>query len=334
MPNENTPTAPAPAPAPAPATAPAPSPAPAPAPAPANPAPAGNPAPAPAPNPAPGGQPAAGTTAPPPEEVRAGDWPDDWREKLSKGDEKAAKKLSRYGSPQAAIDALFAAQARISSGELKAPLKDDATPEELAAWRADNNIPEKPADYKLELSDGLVVGEADRPLVDSFLEYAHGKNMDNGTVNAAVDWLFSQQAALVEQQNEADANRRVNTFEAMREEFGPQYKEEIKIAMDALDSMPKDIRETFLQGRLPDGTRVGDSPAVIRWLNSMQRIINPIGTVVPGSGVNAANAMADEIATIEGMMGDRSGPYWKGPKAETYQARYRELISARDKVKG
>ena len=84
--------------------------------------------------------------------------------------DKKLKKLGRYASPQAALDALFNAQARISSGELKAPLKEDATPEEKAAWRAENNIPETPDKYELKLSDGLIVGDADKPLVDDFLK--------------------------------------------------------------------------------------------------------------------------------------------------------------------
>lgn len=258
-------------------------------------------------------------------------WPTDWREKYAGDDDKKLKKLGRYASPQAALDALFNAQARISSGELKAPLKEDATPEEKAAWRAENNIPETPDKYELKLSDGLIVGDADKPLVDDFLKTAHDRNMDSATVSTAVDWFLNKQQQAVEQQAEADANRRQLAFEALREEFGPNYKTEIKIAEQALENAPADLKDAFLSGRLADGTLIGDSPSVIRWLNNMARELNPVGTVVPGSGANAAQAVETEMNSIKKMMGDSKSDYWRGPNSAKLQARYRELTTAMTK---
>ena len=44
--------------------------------------------------------------------------------------------------------------------------------------------------------------------------------------------------------------------------------------------------------------------------------------------------MSDEIASIEKLMGDRSSDYWRGPKANDIQQRYRDLVEARDKTTG
>jgi hypothetical protein len=285
----------------------------------------------PAPNPAPADPAAPAGTEP---TAPAAEWPEDWRAKYAAGDDKKLKKLERYGSPQAALDALFNAQARISSGALKEPLKADATPEELNAWRAENGIPESPDKYELALPDGLVIGEADKPFVDDFLASAHGKNMDSKTVSAAVGWFLSKQEEAVAQQAARDTETRMKTFEQLRDEYGPEYKKELKIAMAALDNAPEGIKDAFLAGRLADGTMIGDSPEVIRWLNNLSRQLNPVGVVVPGSGTNAVQAVEAEIAGLRKQMGDKKSDYWKkGPVGERLQSRYRELTTALSKGK-
>lgn len=301
---------------------------PAPVAAPATPAPAAPPAPAGGvPDPAPSPAPAAGD--PPADPAAGSTWPEDWRQQYST-DPKIVKQLERYATPKAALDALFAARAKISSGELKTALKPDATAEEQAAWRADNGIPESPDKYELSLPDGLVIGDADKPMVDEFLATAHESNMHPSQVNKALGWYFAKQEEAREAQEARDADKRIACVDALREDFGPEYKKDVKIAMAVLDSAPPGIKDSFLAGRLADGTRLGDSPEVIRWLNTVSRELNPIGTVVPGSGTNAAQAVESEINGLKKMMGDYESEYYKGPNAAKHQARYRELVAARD----
>ena len=77
-----------------------------------------DPIPAPAPllaDPAPveGEQPAPVGEAPPATEpVTEGDWPADWRQKYAGDDPKILKRLERYGSPKAALDALSGMRGR------------------------------------------------------------------------------------------------------------------------------------------------------------------------------------------------------------------------------
>ncbi len=85
-------------------------------------------------------------------------WGEDWREKLAKGDEKKLKSLQRFASPEALTDSYMSAAERIRSGELKTVLPKDAKPEELAAWRKENGIPETPDKYDLTFESGLVIG--------------------------------------------------------------------------------------------------------------------------------------------------------------------------------
>lgn len=298
---------------------------PTPAPAPANPQPpAPNPAPAPTdPNPAPAPDPITGR------------WPEDWREKYVEqhgGDPKMLKRLQRYASPDAAIDALFAAQTRISSGELRSALKPDATPEEKAEWREQNGIPAAPSEYKIALPSGLVVGEADKPVVDAFLQRAHDANMHPDQVNQALGFYFEQQEAMAQEQAAFDIGSQQACEDLLRAEYGPEYRRNLQAVNELLSSAPGDITEKLLHGRLADGTPIGNSPEVIRWLVGLAREMNPIGTVVPGSGTNAMQAVETELGNLRKMMGDRTSEYWKGPNAQKNQNRYRELVAASQKA--
>lgn len=268
--------------------------------------------------------PTEGTQDPEPK----GDWPENWRELYANGDEKVLKQLGRYASPKAALDALFAAQQKIRSGELKTVLKPDASPEEIAAWRADNGIPESPDKYELNLPGGLIVGEADKPIVDNFLKQAHEANMHPDQVNKVLGWYMEQQEQAQAQLAERDEQTRRECEDDLRKEFGPEYRRNLAVANELLSGAPEGVKDALLSARAADGTPLGNDPNLIRWLVGLAREINPIGTVVPGSGGNAIQAVQNELAHLRSMMADHNSEYWKGPNAERNQARYRELLTA------
>ncbi len=293
----------------------------------ATPVPAPSPAPIPAPDPAPApvaGDPPPVAGDPPPD---TGGWPADWRQKYS-ADPTIQKRLERYGSPKAAIDALFAAQTRISKGDLLPTLKENATPEEIADYRAAHGIPDSPAGYDLALPNGLVIGESDKPMVDEFLAAAHAQHMHPKLVQETLGWYFDKQEQALAAQESRDTEARMACLDKLREDFGPEYKKEVKVAMAVLEMVPEDVRDNFLGGRLANGTLIGNDPSIIRWLNSLSRELNPLATVAPGSGTNAAQAVETELGNLRKMMGDHKSDYWKGPMAAKHQARYKELIGA------
>lgn len=261
---------------------------------------------------------------------KADGWGDDWRQQYAGDDEKMQKRLERYASPKAALDALVAAQNKIASGELKSVLPPDASDEERAEWRADNGVPESPDGYELNLGEGVVIGEADKPLVDSFLEAAHESNLHPSQVNEVMGWYFDAQEQQALERETQDEQMRQTFEEELRAEMGQDFRRNVQLATNII---PDELKEKFIFARLADenSTPLGSDPDVIRWLTGLAREINPIATVVPGSGANAMQAIESEIATLKGMMGDRESEYWKGPKSQEHQARYRELIAAQQK---
>lgn len=258
---------------------------------------------------------------------------DDWREKLSGGDEKVLKQLERYASPDAVAKALVETKRKISAGEFKRPLSSDATPEEVAAWRQENGIPEAPDKYEIKLSDGLVIGDEDKPFVDGFLKIAHEVNATPETVNKLLDWFFDSQDEQIAKAEEADTKFRAEATELLRSEWGADFKTNINLVNGLLDSAPQGLKQNLFEARLADGTVLGNNPEVLKFLAGVAREINPIATVVPGAGAGAATAIADELAKLTKMSGDPNSEYWKGPSAEKNQARMRQLLDAQDRMK-
>lgn len=281
-------------------------------------------APTAAPSPAPTEVPTSAPTEPP---SKAPDWPEDWRDKMAAGDEKLRQRLERFASP---IDILKAYRALESKqGELVKPLPDNPTAEELSAWRKSNGIPDKPEDYDTTLDGGVVIGEQDKPLVGQFLAAMHEKNAKPEHVKAALATYFKlvegQQADWAKQ----DAEFKDQAEEELRGEWGTEYKLNDNIGNNFLALAPAELRERFLNGRTADGRLIKHDPGVRRWMAQMGRELNPVATVVPGSGANAAATINDEIAKYEKQM--RTD--WHGwHKDEASQARYRDLLTAKEKL--
>lgn len=257
-----------------------------------------------------------------------GYWPDDWRQKAANGDEKLAKRFERYASPEAALKALVEAQNKISSGELKSPLPKNATPEEVKQWRQDNGIPEAPDKYDLKFESGLVIGDDDKPIVDGFLKIAHERNLKNEDVKPVLEWYYKEQERQAETRQQMDNEDREKTIEELREEWGSDFKKNQNAVKSLLNTFPEEVRDLFAGGRLSDGTAIFNHPQVLRAFASMAREINPASTVVPSTAGDPAKTINDEISAIEKIMG--TPEYIKD---EAKQARYRELITVREKMK-
>lgn len=260
-------------------------------------------------------------------------WPEDWRDKLAKGDEKRINVFSRYASPEALADALIAAQTKIRSGELKSGKPGEgAKPEEIAEWRKQNGIPETPDKYDLTLNDGLVIGEDDKPLVDKVLASMHAADLPQAAVKSVLNAYYEMREEQQAQRVEEDRSAKQATEDALRAEWGPEYRANLKTVESYLSTLPDGLGEKIVHARLGDGTPLFSDPTTLRWLLGNINELNPAHTVVPGAGANAGTAIADELANIEKLMGDQKSEYWKGPTAEKLQARYRELVSAKEKM--
>lgn len=257
--------------------------------------------------------------------------PSDWatiRTKVANGDEKILNRLSRYSTLEEALRAGVEAQNKIGSMKKQPTLSADSTPEEIAEYRKVNGIPDSPDGYEINLGDGLVLGEADRPVADEFLRVAHEHNLPPKAVNAIIARHLQLQDQAIKAQEEQDINDRTATTAALTsaDMWGSEARLNATIVHGMLEQAPPGIRDGLLQSRLPNGKLLGNDVEAMQWLASQARAINPYATVTPAPGLDAAGTVDAEIAAIEAKMG--TPEYYKN---EAMQARYRDLITLRDK---
>lgn len=260
------------------------------------------------------------------------DWPEDWRERMAGGDADELKRLGRYKSPIDVNKARSAAEKKISSGPAK--LAADAAPEAVAAWRKDNGIPEKPDGYLAALPKGLVIGDADKPLVEGFLARAHAKNADPAVVADMMGWYYEQQEKLAADQSSLDKKQEQEGGDVLREEWGAEFRANINSVKAFLDTAPPLEDGTALSGllihaRLPNGKMFMNEPAAVRWFARLANDANPAGFISPASGGSQVESMQTELDGINKVMSEKPKEYFKNEKM---QARWRTLTEAIDKL--
>lgn len=262
-------------------------------------------------------------------EPAQGYWPDDWASKMTNGDEKLSKIAGRYASPEAMFNALVAAQNRIRSGELKPALPDNPSDEEMAQWREDNGIPKSANDYDLTFDSGLVLNDEDKETYQGFLDAAHNANFTNEQVKAAIEWDNIRQEEEINARHELDADQRTAALDELNVEWGGNFRRNVNMVQGLLNMLPEDVRDEFRAARLPDGTALFNNANILRGFAAIAGELNPAGVVVPAEGGDPMKGVNDEIAEIESFMNKDRKAY---NKDEKMQARYRELLGAREKL--
>lgn len=250
----------------------------------------------------PGAAPAAVTPPAGGEPHVPGPWGDNWRETAAGDDAAILKDLQRYTSPKEVAKALVEAKARIRSGELQAPLPDNATAEQVTEFRQRNGIPEKADGYLEKLPDGLVIGEDDKPLFASFAEQLHKHNVKPAVVHDVVKWYSDMLATEDKARVDADATLKTETEDALRGEWGGDYRVNVNIVNAMLSQAPKTVQDMIAEARTPDGTPIKGTADFARWMATLAREVNPIVTIPGGSSGDPMKTVHEEIAAIETLM--------------------------------
>ncbi len=274
-------------------------------------------------------------------EPAARTFPESWREDLSGGDRAFRKTLDRFESPAALAKAYKELTARLSSGDLKAtkPPPANATPEQIAAWRAEQGLPQNAAAYVdgLQLGDGTVTGEAEKALLASFAEEAMKGRWTADQYNQAVRWYFDTQDRLAAKRGEADAAFKHEALADLTREWGHDYATNRNAVAQFFDrSFPADFKEALLTARLPDGKLLANHPTFNKAILEVAKAINPGGAMLPNASGGGLSNVESRIAEIEGKYmraphgSDLWKSYWTGDAGARMQQEYRGLLAARE----
>jgi hypothetical protein len=282
-----------------------------------------------APAPAPVGTIAEGATTDLPA-AHPADWPEDWRAKLAGEDKAYLKTLERFNSPADLAKSYRELRALQASGKLKAAAPENATPEQLAAWRADNGIPEKPEEYKATLPNGVVLGEADQPLVQSFQATAHELNMTGGQFSKVMSWYFQEAARIDTERAQQDMQFKSMAEDTLRSEWGQSYRQNVTAVENFAAGMPGDLRNQLFGGRLADGTRIGDHPDFIKWMALSANQLNPYSSLVPSGSADPVKQGKARLDEIRNMQRENPHKYWSD---KALQEEELKLIEAEERMK-
>jgi hypothetical protein len=247
-------------------------------------------------------------------------------EQAKPGDTKFRERLNRFGSPAEITKSWLAAESKLSSGEYKpvSAYPDKGTPEQQAAWRKDNGVPDKSDGYQVKLGNGMVVGEADKPVIDQFAKAVHGKNWSQQQFNDAISTYYEIQDAQAAQVKAADAEYRSTAEEALRSEWGGDYKSYTTAVDNFLGSLPAEIGPLLANGRLADGRLIGSDPRVIKALKDIVFDLNPAASLLPAGAQR--NGGIERLAEIRKMRQEDPAKY---DNDKALQAEELQLLTAK-----
>lgn len=258
-----------------------------------------------------------------------------WRDRLAGEDKDFRKQLDRYADEPSVGRKLRELEKKLSSGEMKpaaTPFPNTGTPEEQGEWRKTFGIPEAPDEYlaKIALPDGVVLGEADKPVAADFASWAHERNWKPEQYNEALGWYYKHLDKVTAERDAADDRYQQQSRDAMRDTWGPKdFTRNINAVHNLLSTAPAEVREPLLGGRTADGRLIGDDPRVLKWLAQVALDLNPAASVLP-AGPGTVSSVDDEIEKIRTLRREDPNKYDQDKKL---QARELELLEAQIKLK-
>jgi hypothetical protein len=260
-------------------------------------------------------------------------WPKNWREICVGDDPDVINQLLKFTSPKALAHSYLALQKKMGSKLSLLSPPPNATEEQLAAWREQIGIPKEATEYQESLKN-LPILDADKSMIEDFLNNALGANLSKEQVAKTLGWFYNERQKkseeFIQNQYNRDSEDRENYDKMLRQDWGAAYSRNKAAIAGLLPEMPEELQDLINVGRLPDGTRVGNNPAVLSWLANAAMELNPTATVVPGGSGNSMAQIDSEIASIEKRMRNDRDNYFKDAGA---QQRYLDLITARDNMK-
>jgi hypothetical protein len=247
-------------------------------------------------------------------------WPEDWRDQFVQGiedpgeREKALNQMKRYQSPAEVAKANLALRQRISSGEYTRGLPQDATPEQVAEWRAEQGLPEDPSGYELPIAmDGKPEEMTDeqKSVYEGWQGVFHENNVPPALATKLTEYANDVFAAQMEAMAEHDAKAADASEDALRTDWSTEFRNNVQMNNKLLqDSFGEEGAQNLLNARMADGTLVKHSVEVAKFLNKMARE-SGLSSSWEGGEVVGGQGLLDRKAEIEGIMKTDLAAYQK-----------------------
>lgn len=251
------------------------------------------------------------------------DWPT-LRSEWAAGDEALAKVLDRYQDGASFAKAHKGLVDKVASGELRASKKlpDNPTPEQMAEYRKANGVPEAPDGYDIQFPVGFAPDDATKATLEEYRAYAHEHNIPANFVKGQVQWYLAAQQKAAEKQASDDASHQSSGAEELRKDWGFEFQRNIQTVQTLFEG-DEDLFSTVMGARGPDGRKLGNNPAVLKFLVDIGVQANPTIREYAGDGSVTPRGAAERIQEIEALMRTDFTRY----KAPEIQEEYRRLLA-------
>ena len=174
-------------------------------------------------------------------------------------------------------------------GQRVQPPGPEARPEEVAAWRKNMGVPERPDGYGITRPEEMPVEMWSDELARGFAEVAHKHHLSAAAANELVQWWNGQQQAAISRHQQESMGGREGLVQNLQREWGDKLESNLHAAQRVAGMVKLDVNDPS----------IGDNPAVIRALHAMSSLISEDRQVTGGNGALrlTRHQQADDIQT-------------------------------------
>lgn len=260
----------------------------------------------------------------------ASQWPENWRQELAGGDEKELKRLERMKSPSDVFKMARELERKMSSGEYLRKLPENATPEQVAAFRKEQGIPEEPGKYEMPKLDNYEWTDTDKEIVGDLFAEMHAANLPQSAAEIPLKWY----GKFVERQQEhfrtINKQAQDKVEDTLRTELGADYRPTVQLLQRMFkdnSALPEPVAAAVRTATLPDGRLLFNEPSVVSYFVGLAREKYGDGAILTGEQESSLSSREDEIVKI---MNTDSQRYWNEKNAKG-QSMADELIELRQR---
>ena len=160
------------------------------------------------------------------------------------------------------------AQKLVGADKLVIPGKD-ASPEQVAEFRAKLGVPAKPEDYVVTLPEGMTEDNLDKKLMDTWRSRLHAQGIPKTQAEAIIKEYLADNAAQMTAQAKAAEKQQQDWELSLKQKFGSNYDTEVNFAKFALAQLGDQQLAAVL-----DQTGFGSHPAVVEFFAKAGRAIS------------------------------------------------------------
>jgi hypothetical protein len=245
-------------------------------------------------------------------EPKPGTWTENWRQLLATGEDgkvndKELERLNRMTDPKQVWKSYRELEAKMATGKAPAPSSsgppENATPEQLTAWRKEQGLATIPEEVDLPLPTWLSkedeLDDGEKLFRQSFRKWAVDHNVPKALVKELGGWVLEQELANREAAVKIDGEAKRICEDELRKDWGVEYRGNLKETAAFMDKEFGTRRDDLLDAVLPNGVKLGDDPYFVRYFAQKAKDFSGGLPMVDGSGAPMAGSPEARIAEID-----------------------------------